>query len=122
LKVKEIVKLLKAEVHCKTDDCGVEITKGGASDLMSDVLAYLTEMPESRSTCMITGLLSPQVIRTASLTDVPVIIFTRGKKPTPAMVEQAKEAELCVLSTNYTSFTCCGLLWDQGVRGVDKTD
>ena len=45
-------------------------------DLMSDVLAFV-----KNQALLLTGLVNPQVIRTAEMMDIKVIVFVRGKMP-----------------------------------------
>ena len=54
--------------------------------MMSDVLAYVKDQG-----VLLTGLINPQVIRTASMMDMVCIVFVRDKSPTDKMVELARE-------------------------------
>ncbi len=122
MKLEEILEVIRGEILYKPEGFDYEINYAGASDLMSDVLAYLSDMPahESRDMMLITGLVSPQSIRTAALTDMSIILFTRGKQPAPNIVESARAAGLAIILTPLTSYTVCGILYSNGVRGVDK--
>ena len=122
MKLDKILELIRGEVVYRPEGFDHEINYAGASDLMSDVLAYLSDMPahESKDMMLITGLVSPQSIRTAALTDMSIILFTRGKQPNPNIIESAKAAGLAVILTPLTSYTVCGLLYSNGVKGVDK--
>lgn len=114
MKIPEIATLLKATIHCQPDDESLDITYAGASDLMSDVLAYVAQ-----DILLITGLLSPQVIRTANLMDISAVIFTRGKEPGADIIEQAKAANIAVLSTDLKTYSTCGLLFCSGIMSID---
>lgn len=122
MKIDEIVKLLKATVHYLPEDYNIDITYAGSSDLMSDVLSYMSGMPVNvpKGMILITGLISPQVIRTVTLMDISVIVFTRGKIPTDRIIEEARFIKLPVLSCNLTSYTTCGLLYSAGIQGVER--
>ena len=64
----------------------VEVEYAFASDLMSDVLAF------ARSGCLlITGLTTPQTVRTAFALDIAGILVCRGKQPQPQAVDIARE-------------------------------
>lgn len=121
MKLKDIVDLLMAEELFVPDGCELCIKYAGASDLMSDVLAFLSHMPTqiSKQMMLITGLVSVQSIRTAGLTDIPLVLFTRGKKPPENVLVAAKTASIAIISTPLTSFTASGLLHAAGVKGVD---
>ena len=53
-----------------------EISRAFGSDMMSDALAYADS-----HTILLTGLCNLQVLRTAEMLDIPVILFVRGKQP-----------------------------------------
>ena len=57
-----------------------------ASDFMSDVLAYVKDQ-----SLLITGMVNPQVVRTAEMMDMKCIIFVRGKVPGEDILELARE-------------------------------
>ena len=57
-----------------------------ASDLMSDALALIQNSPDS--TVLITGLCNAQVLRTAEMLDVEMIIFVRNKRLSDEDLEQ----------------------------------
>ena len=115
MNINEIARLLKATLHHMPEGYDVDITHAGASDLMSDVLAYVAQ-----DILLITGLMGPQVIRTASLMDISVVIFTRGKIPTPEIIEEAKKSTIAVLSTPLKTYTTCGILYCSGIRSIDE--
>ena len=69
--------------------------KGGFSgDLMSDVLASI----QSES-LLITGLSNPQVVRTALIADVRLIIFARGKTPSQDTINLAVAEQLPIVTS-----------------------
>lgn len=121
MKLKEIIELVDGKVHYMPEELNIDIKFAGASDLMSDVLAFLSDMPSeiSHEMLLITGLVSLQSIRTASITDISIILFSRGKKPSESIIEAAENAGITILSTPLTSYTVCGLLYAAGVKGVD---
>ncbi len=114
MKIDEITKILNANVHYIPEGFNVDISYAGASDLMSDVLAYVAQ-----DILLITGLLSPQVIRTADLMDISVVLFTRGKVPPQDIIEEARKANITVLSTTLKTYSVCGLLYCAGMRSID---
>lgn len=85
------------------------------SDLMSDVLAFVKD-----NTVLITGLINPQVVRTAEMLDITCIVFSRGKIPGDEILEMADEIGITVLSTRYTTYTACGKLYMQGLPGTKE--
>jgi len=110
--VKDIAEILGAEVVCREDllDTTVELAFG--SDMMSDVLAFVKEQA-----VLLTGLVNPQVIRTAEMIDMPCIIFVRGKRPDEKMIEMAQERDMVILCSQLSMFTACGKLYEKGLKG-----
>lgn len=115
MKIEEIGKLLRATTHHIPVGYELDIYRAGASDLLSDVLAYISE-----DILFITGLVNLQVIRTAALMDITAIVFTRGKEPTEEMIKEAKKSNIVILSTPLKTFTTCGLLYQVGLRGIES--
>jgi predicted transcriptional regulator len=85
------------------------------SDLMSDVLAYA-----ENEAVLLTGLVNPQVIRTAEMMDIVCLVFVRGKEPTEAMIKLAEERSIVLMSTEKGMFTSCGLLYVAGLKCGDE--
>ncbi len=108
--LNQVSEILNAQVlACKPNLEQVVCTACGA-DLMSDVLAFSKE-----KTLLLTGLINPQVIRTAEMMDIHAIVFVRGKSPTPEMLELAEEQGIVILTTTYPMFIACGMLYNQGL-------
>jgi len=107
MNIREIVKLLDAQVLCCEDKLDTEeIHSACGSDMMSDVLAYVKDQA-----ALLTGLINPQVVRTAMMMDMRCIIFVRSKQPLPDMVELARENGIVVLTTKRRMFEACGILY-----------
>ncbi|MDO4741278.1 MAG: DRTGG domain-containing protein [Eubacteriales bacterium] len=115
--VREIADLLQAECLCCPGECERVIHSAFASDMMSDVLAYVQE-----DTLLLTGLVNSQSVRTCEMLDVPCVVFVRGKDPLPDAIVKAKEIDLPVLKSPYSMFEACGLLYQAGIRGVNLTE
>lgn len=113
MKVQEIKEILNAKVLTGEEFLYKEVNAAFGSDLMSDVLAFVNE-----ETVLLTGLTNPQVIRTAEMIDLFVIVFVRAKIPDDSILEMAKKNNITILSTKYTLYTACGKLYEKGLRGV----
>jgi len=111
--LKEIQELLQAEVIIGHDRLGEEITSAGASDLMSDVLAF-----GKPGILLLTGLSNSQSVRTANIIDAKAIIYVRGKKPDQEGIELAKGRNIPLLTTQFMMYTACGLLFTHGLKGI----
>ncbi|MEG2204557.1 MAG: DRTGG domain-containing protein [Oscillospiraceae bacterium] len=112
MKISRIVELLNARVHCGEESLEHEIKSGCGCDLMSDALAFMKEQ-----SVLLTGLVNPQVVRTAEMMDVICVVFVRGKEPTEAMIELARQRGLTLLSTHYRMLPACGILYKAGLDG-----
>ena len=111
MKISEISTLLDAKVLCCEESISHEVNSACGSDMMSDVLAYV-----KNQAVLLTGLVNPQVIRTAMMMDMRCIVFVRDKKPSDEMIELAKEADIVLLSTPRRMFDACGILYTGGLK------
>lgn len=112
MKVREIMSLLDAELLTGEENLDIEISSACGSDLMSDVMAYVKE-----NVLLLTGLVSPQVVRTAEMMDIKVITFVRGKVLPQNIIDLATEKGMTVLRTKNPMFISCGKLYSQGITG-----
>ncbi|MDR1754313.1 MAG: hypothetical protein LBR74_05335 [Eubacterium sp.] len=110
--VKDIANLLSCKILCGGKNLDQEIHTACGSDLMSDVLAFV-----KNQAVLLTGLLNPQVIRTAEMMDIICIVFVRGKTPSEEVVSLAGGRDIVVLSTDFCMFEACGKLYSNGLKG-----
>ena len=110
--INEVREILDAAVICGEQWVGHEVHTACGSDMMSDVLAFNKDQA-----VLLTGLVNPQVVRTAEMMDIVCIVFVRGKCPDPATIALAEEGKVVLLSTNHRMFVACGLLYERGLRG-----
>lgn len=110
MKLSKIKQLLEAKVKTKKDVGDIEIKSACGSDLMSDVLAYVKEQG-----ILLTGLVNPQVIRTAEMMDIRVIVFVRGKEPDEDMIQLADQKDIVLMTTARAMYVACGLLYANGL-------
>lgn len=112
MKVEEMARILEAEYLVDGGNNDLEVCSACGSDLMSDVMAYVKE-----NVALLTGLVNPQVIRTAEMMDIKVVVFVRGKNPGQTVVELAREKGITVLTTGDPMFIACGKLYNAGLTG-----
>lgn len=108
----EIKQILDADVIVGEERLDMEVERGFAADLMSDVLAFAKE-----GSMLLTGLTNPLVVRTADTLDLRAILFVRGKRPSPEAIKLAQEKNIPLLATRYILFETCGRLYAAGMRG-----
>ncbi|MDK2855676.1 MAG: hypothetical protein PWQ41_674 [Bacillota bacterium] len=112
MRLSEVVKILQAEVLVPAADMEREVLTACGADLMSDVLAFSKER-----TLLLTGLTTPQVVRTAEIIDLAGIVFVRGKRPGPEVLELARAQSLPLMLTRFPMYESCGLLFQAGLGG-----
>ena len=115
MKISKMQELLDARVLCCEENLGKHVYSACGCDLMSDVLAFVKDQA-----VLLTGLVNPQVIRTAVMMDMVCIVFVRSKSPSDEMLALAKDSGIVVLSTDMTLYTSCGLLYSNGLIGGKK--
>ena len=104
--------MLEAKLMVDGGNMDLDIHYACGADMMSDVLAFVKDQA-----VLLTGLVNPQVIRTAEMMDIVCIVFVRGKMPDPSMIGLAEERGIALLSCGQRMFTACGLLYENGLRG-----
>ena len=112
MKISTMKDLLEAKVLCCEENIDKEVFSACGCDLMSDVLAYVKDQA-----VLLTGLVNPQVIRTAVMMDMNCIVFVRSKSPSEEMLELAKESGIVVMATDKRLYEACGLLYTNGLIG-----
>ena len=111
MKLHEVKNILSADVIAVENELDREVLSAFGCDLMSDVLAFVDDQA-----LLLTGLVNPQVVRTAEMMDMKAIVFVRGKEPTEEIIELAKDANIVVMKTDMTLYSACGKLYAGGLR------
>lgn len=111
MNLKEVRDILQAQVLCGEDMLDTEVHSACGSDFMSDVLAYV-----KNQALLLTGLVNPQVVRTAEMMDMKCIVFVRGKQPDESILELARDRQLVVMATRERMYPACGLLYTHGLH------
>ncbi|MHC4536428.1 MAG: DRTGG domain-containing protein [Planctomycetota bacterium] len=115
MKLKDIKKILEAEVVVGGDLLSEDITIACGCDLMSDVLSFFAP-----GALLLTGLINPQVVRTAEMADLRAICFVRGKKPSQETIEMAQDKNIPLLTTPLSMFDSCGRLHKEGILSYSE--
>ena len=117
MRLDDLRRLLEAEVLTLHDPAEEEVVSACGSDMMSDVLAFVKDRA-----VLLTGLVNPQVIRTAMMMDMPCIVFVRGKHPSQDMIDLAEENRITLMSVAGTMFETCGRLYEAGLGHGERRD
>ena len=112
--ISKICEILNAKV-ISADNLEHEVNSACGSDMMSDVLRYVKDQA-----VLITGLVNPQVIRTAEMMDMVCIVFVRSKQPTEDMIELAKECGMAILTSDLRLYEACGMLYAAGLGAANE--
>ncbi len=115
MKISKMQELLEAKVLCGEEYLNRHVYSACGCDLMSDVLAYVKDQA-----VLLTGLVNPQVVRTALMMDMHCIVFVRSKMPDEEIINLAEENEMVILSTDKTLYTSCGILYTNGLAGYKE--
>jgi predicted transcriptional regulator len=111
--LRRVVELLACTVICGEDLLEREVAACGASDMMSDVLAF-----GRPGLLLLTGLKSTQSVRTADIAELSGIVYVRGKRPDADAVALAEEKGCPLMMTKLMMFEACGRLYAAGLRGI----
>jgi predicted transcriptional regulator len=113
--LRDIQRLLDAEVLCGEHLLDREVSTGFACDLVSEMLAFA-----GSGNLIITSLKNPHVIHTAEVMDAVGVIFVGGRNPNPTLTKQIGDSQIPLLATDLLMFKCCGLLFQHGVLGAKR--
>lgn len=111
----EIRDILNATVITKQALLRSSVESVYCADLMSDVLSF------SVARCvLITGLTNAQVIRTAEMAAIDMVVFIQGKRPALQTISLAEEKNIPLLVTDFSMFDTCGRLYEKGLRSLGR--
>jgi hypothetical protein len=109
LKFQPLIAALRAEPL--TDLLSETVTGCYISDLLSDVLAHAEP-----GMLWVTIQTHRNVVSVAATKDVPVVLFTCGRRPGGEVIAEAEEEGLTLLTTPLTTYEAAGTLWEAGLR------
>ena len=104
--------ILDAEVLWGEEYLDRQVGSACGSDFMSDVLAFV-----KNQALLLTGLVNPQVVRTADMMDMKCIVFVRGKVPDESILKLAQDRDIVVMTSHRRMYDACGLLYSNGLVG-----
>ena len=105
--LKDYLDLIQAEILTPDIDLeSISITDGYVSDMLSDVMGTAKE-----GQVWITIMRHMNAVAVASMTNIPCVVFAKGFKPDDAVVERAKQEEVCLVVSNKQVFELAGMLY-----------
>jgi predicted transcriptional regulator len=111
MNILEILDILNANILTDQVTLQKTIESVYCADLMSDVLSFSVT-----KSLLVTGLTNTQVVRTAEMAAIEVIVFIQGKRPDIQTIRLAEEKNILLLVTDFSMFDTCGRLYERGLR------
>ena len=103
--------LLAIQATPLTSTVETNITGGYISDLLSDVLAHAKP-----GMLWVTIQIHRNVVSVAATQDIAAVLFTCGRQPDAAVIAEAEEEGIALLTTPLTTYEAAGKLWAAGVH------
>jgi predicted transcriptional regulator len=113
VKISDILRYTEARLVSGCNDEDKTLKKAFSSDLMSDVLTL-----DEEDILLITGLSNLQLVRTAEMADIHVVLLARGKQATSEMVDLANENGLILMETPFSIYKASGILFSKGLKEI----
>lgn len=115
MKLADVISTVEGSLLTPCANPDTEILGGFSGDLMSDVLASVR--PDS---VLITGLSNPQVVRTALIADVRLIVFARGKQPSQDTIKLAIDEKMPIAISKLGLYEISARLAALGLPSFEK--
>jgi hypothetical protein len=114
MRLEDLVQVLELEELTIGDpsNTDADITRGYASDLLSDVLANAPT-----GGILVTLQVHLNVIAVASHAGLRAVIFSCGRRPEDDVVERSAEEGLSLYASKADTFELAGRLYQMGLRG-----
>ncbi len=113
MKIIDLINLTEARVAAGHKFLERNVKKAFSSDLMSDVLTL-----DEEDILLITGLANVQLLRTAEMADIHIVLLARNKNASPEMIQLAEENKIVLLETPFSIFRASGVLFANGIKPV----
>lgn len=114
MELKRITELMNCKILNDTEDFeDVVIESVGAADMMSDVLAF-----GQQNMLLVTGLNTPQSVRTASLIGAAAVMIVRKKDIPEKTTALANELDIPLIYSNISLYRACGELYKLKLKDV----
>ena len=113
MKLTQIIEKLQLEVRTGANRLEVDVTRGYASDLMSDVMANANE-----GDLWVTLQIHQNIVAVAVMKSLAGIILVNGREPEAETVRKAKAEEVPILISTMPAFELVGRLFKMGISGT----
>ena len=112
MKLQEIVEKLDLETKSGEAQLDRDVTRGYASDLLSDVMGNATE-----GDLWVTLQAHQNIVAIAVMKSLSGIILVNSREPDPMTLKKAIEEEIPILVSKMPAFELVGKLFEMGVAG-----
>lgn len=113
MRLKDIIDELELSILCGPELLEREVSKGYASDLMSDVIAH-----GEGGDIWITMQIHMNVVAVAAMKEVSAVVLSGGKKPAEDVAQKAAEQNVVILGSDLPTFEIVGRIYRMGVAGI----
>ncbi len=113
MKLTQIIEKLQLEIRTGGNRLDVDVTRGYASDLMSDVMANANE-----GDLWITLQIHQNIVAVAVMRSLAGIILVNGREPDAETIRKAKAKEVPIMISTMPTFELVGRLFELGISGT----
>jgi hypothetical protein len=113
MKLTQIIEKLQLEIRTGGNRLDVDVTRGYASDLMSDVMANANE-----GDLWITLQIHQNIVAVAVMRSLAGIILVNGREPDAETIRKAKAEEVPIMISTMPTFELVGRLFELGISGT----
>ena len=112
MKLSKLVEELGLQVRTGGEKLDVDVTRGYASDLLSDVMANAEE-----GDVWVTLQTHQNIVAVAVMKSLAGVVLVNGREPEAATVRKAEAEEIPILISGLSAFDLVGRLFELGLKG-----
>ncbi len=113
MKLSQIIEKLQLEVRTGANRLDVDVTRGYASDLMSDVMANANE-----GDLWVTLQIHQNIVAVAVMRSLAGIILVNSREPDAETIRKAEAEEIPIMISTMPTFELVGNLFELGISGI----
>jgi hypothetical protein len=113
MKLTQIIEKLQLEIRTGGNRLDIDVARGYASDLMSDVMANANE-----GDLWITLQVHQNIVAVAVMRSLAGIILVNGREPDAETIRKAKAEEVPIMISTMPTFELVGRLFELGISGT----
>jgi hypothetical protein len=113
MKLSRIIEKLELEIRTGANRLDVDVTRGYASDLMSDVMANAKE-----GDLWVTLQIHQNIVAVAVMKSLAGIVLVNGREPETETIRKARAEEIPIMISTMPAFELVGKLFELGISGT----